>query len=152
MRSQRLCGCAGRLTQFQNLIESTMGLSNALSLYRNLLKLARNLPAAKRVDTIEQIKGGFRDGKNISDPDEIHAMLERARSTIGYLKIVTPRSPATHVQTGKTKTVFGEEGYQRGRAVSNWTGNNMDPDSVKRHQQNLSRAGFKNNAHMKGIF
>lgn len=129
-----------------------MGLSNALSLYRNLLKLARNLPATKRVGSIEQIKEGFRNGKNISDPKEIHAMLEKASSTIGYLKIVTPRSPLTHVQSGKTKTVFGEEGFKRGRAVSNWTGSNMDPDSVRRHQRSLERAGFKNNADMKGIF
>lgn len=129
-----------------------MGLSNALSLYRNLLKQASRLPAANRAKSLEQIKQGFKGAKELSDPNEIRTMLEKANSSLGYLKIVTPRSPHTHVQAGKTKTIFGEEEPARGRAVSNWTGTNMDPDSVKRHQRSLSRAGFKNNADMKGIF
>jgi hypothetical protein len=40
----------------------------------------------------------------------------------------------------------------KGRVVSNWDGNNLDPESVKRHRQQLKRAGFVNNQHAKGIF
>lgn len=129
-----------------------MGLSNTLSVYRNILKLARSLPVAKKNDSIAQIKEGFRSGKSLSDPQDIQKMLEKANSTLGYLKIVTPKSAQNKVQTGKTTVVFGDNSMKLGRAVSNWTGSNMDPDSIRRHNQSLKRAGFKNNADMKGIF
>ena len=38
------------------------------------------------------------------------------------------------------------------KAVSNWTGKNMDPDAVARHYAGLKRAGFKDNTHAKGGF
>ena len=63
-------------------------------------------------------------------------------------------------QKGKTYIV-----YQNGKAIeygtaeerdkaryTNWDGNNLDPDCVKRHFQLLNRAGFKSNAHAKGFF
>lgn len=127
--------------------------SNALSIYRNLLKLSRALPAAKRAQSIAQIREGFRSAKGVNDPKEIQILLEKANSSLGYLKIITPRSAQSKPQTGKTTIVFGEgDNLKPGRAVSNWTGSNMDPDSVRRHNQQLKRAGFKSNAHMKGIF
>ena len=129
-----------------------MVLSHSLILYRNMLRYARSLPAAKRNDGVEQIRKGFRAGKETDDPAQIKEMLEKANSTLGYLKIVTPRSPKQHVQTGKTKTVFGDDSMKLSRPVSNWTGSNMDPDSVARHERSLKRAGFKNNADMKGFF
>jgi hypothetical protein len=39
-----------------------------------------------------------------------------------------------------------------GRVHTNWDGKNLDPDSVRRHKQQLKRAGFVNNLHAKGIF
>ena len=39
-----------------------------------------------------------------------------------------------------------------GKAVSNWHGGNMDPDSVAKHSAQLTRMGFKNNSHAKGFF
>jgi hypothetical protein len=130
-----------------------MVLSNTLSVYRNLLKLARSLPAATRDGSIAQIREGFKTGKGLSDPSEVQKMLEKANSTLGYLKIVTPKSAQNKVQEGKVTFVFGDKDPLRpDRAVSNWTGSNMDPDSVKRHNQSLKRAGFKSNSDMKGIF
>jgi hypothetical protein len=129
-----------------------MGWSNTLSVYRNLLKLAKALPLNQRKGSITQIQESFRNSRNASDPKEIQTLLEKANSTLGYLKIVTPRSAQGVAQVGRTKTVFGDSKIKTGRAVSNWTGSNMDPDSVKRHNQSLKRAGFKNNADMKGIF
>ena len=38
------------------------------------------------------------------------------------------------------------------RPVSNWTGSNMDPDSVKRHYRGLQRAGFKDHAQVQGPY
>lgn len=130
-----------------------MVLSNTLSVYRNLLKLAKSLPASRRGESVVQIREGFRSGKSLADPQEIQRALEKANSTLGYLKIVTPKSAQNKVQEGKMTVVFGDKDPKRpDRAVTNWTGSNMDPDSVRRHNQSLKRAGFKNNADMKGIF
>jgi hypothetical protein len=38
------------------------------------------------------------------------------------------------------------------RVVSSFDGKNLDPESVKRHRQQLKRAGFVDNAHAKGVF
>ena len=49
----------------------------------------------------------------------------------------------------------GDEASKRRRAPakarwSNWSGNNLDPDSVTRHRNSLTRAGFRDNNHAKG--
>ena len=89
------------------------------------------------------------------DTDKIQEMIKKANNTIGYLKIITPRSSRRRedVQEGVTKIVFGTgTGNGGSKAVTNWHGGNMDPDSVKRHYQGLKRAGFKSNADAKGNF
>ena len=88
------------------------------------------------------------------DPDRVQELIKKANSTIGYLKIITPRTSRRKddVQQGATTIVFGEGGKLGPKAVTNWHGGNMDPDSVKRHYQGLKRAGFKSNADAKGIF
>lgn len=96
--------------------------------------------------------------------------MEKAQSTLGYLKIVTPRR-VSDGQAGVTRTVFGStdpSAVNPRKAYSNWTGNeayfrrtvsfddesgnNLDPDSVSRHYHGLRRMGFRDNAHAKGIF
>jgi hypothetical protein len=47
---------------------------------------------------------------------------------------------------------FGSEVQKQSKAYSNWNGKNMDPDSLKKHNQLLNRAGFRDNNHAKGIF
>ena len=125
--------------------------ANVLSVYKNMLKLARTLPEPKRASSVVEIRRQFREHKEIS-ADEIEKLLEKANSSLGYLKIIAPRSKVgTGQQTGVTRIVFGSQDKVR-KAVSNWTGSNMDPDSVKRHYQGLKRAGFTNNSSAKGIF
>ncbi len=107
----------------------------------------------------------------------MRALLDKASSTLGYLKMVTPRrGPAAPAEAtagptdqegggesgddGRVRLVYknGEglidgEAEARDRArYSNWHGGNLDPDSVSRHQHQLSRAGFRDNAHAKGVF
>ena len=57
-------------------------------------------------------------------------------------------------QPGVTTYVYRGEGAEeggkatlvnKGGVVSNWSGNNLDPCSVKRHYAGLRRAGFVNN-------
>ena len=126
---------------------------HVLGMYRRLLKLANSSSSVKaKAEFLIKIKDGFRSNRNESDPEKIEQLLSSAQSTLGYLKMVTPRtrkigSPET------TKISFGQSSQTSGRkATSNWTGSNMDPDSVKRHQHSLNRAGFRNNAHAKGLF
>jgi hypothetical protein len=126
--------------------------ANVLSVYKRLLRLARQLPAAKRGQSVSEIREQFRANMG-SASEDVAKLLEKANSSLGYLKIVTPRG--RQAQGGVTKLVFGAAagGSDPGRkAMTNWTGSNMDPDSVKRHQNILKRTGFKNNAEAKGLF
>lgn len=118
-------------------------------MYRKLLSVAARLPAAKRADQIQMIKLEFRRNHQEHDPARIDELLKRANSNLGYLRIVTPRRAAE--QQGVTRIVFGDADPARpAKAVSNWTGRNMDPDSVKRHYNSLKRAGFSDNRSVKG--
>jgi hypothetical protein len=127
-----------------------MTVSNSLILYRKLLKLANNLPSDKRTSSIQRIKEEFRKNASQTDSKTIEDLLKYAQSSLGYLKIVTPKRQMN--QNGQSKVVFGVQAKFDGKAVSNWTGNNMDPDAVKRHYNSLKRAGFKTNQDAKGFF
>jgi hypothetical protein len=88
----------------------------------------------------------------------VKSLLQKASSTAGYLRMITPKKPAE--EEGRKKFVFingqaieGGSGEKRDRArYTNWHGGNLDPDSVARHQHNLTRVGFKDNADCKGVF
>ena len=90
-----------------------------------------------------------------ADPATIEKLLGKANSTLGYLRIVSPRGARQGPQQGVTRITFGPTGAEAarpGKAVSNWSGSNVDPDALKRHQRSLSRAGFKGHRDAKGIF
>jgi hypothetical protein len=122
---------------------------NVLAVYKRLLLLAKRLPEEKRSTSIEQIRMEFRRNSDESDPSRVEDMLKKANSSLGYLKIVTPKE--RNNQSGVTKIVFGNQS-KISKAVSNWSGSNLDPDSVARHYRSLKRAGFRDNAHAKGFF
>lgn len=107
--------------------------------------------------------------------DSVRTLLEKASSTLGYLKMVTPRRRGAAANEagagreeeeeqdgdgGRVRLVYknGEglidgEAEARERArYSNWDGGNLDPDAVRRHQHQLGRMGFRDNAHAKGVF
>eukprot|EP01039_Chlorochromonas_danica_P000888 gene887-969_t len=126
-----------------------MTLSPALSMYKNLMKFASRLPANKREESLKRIREEFRKNSQEHNPEQVAEMLKFASSTLGYLKIVTPRS--VKEQRGHTRIVFGDASNPS-KAVSNWTGSNMDPDSVSRHYRSLKRAGFTDNKSAKGFF
>ena len=126
---------------------------NVLSAYRKLLTLAKMMPVGtKRTETMTQIRQEFRNNAGESSQGMVSELLKKAESSLGFLKIVTPgRGKA---QTGRTTVVFGKnkDGTTSQKAVSNWHGGNMDPDSVARHYHGLKRAGFRDNSHAKGLF
>lgn len=119
-----------------------------------MLKLARQLPTVSKKDTITKIRQEFRKNATESDPELIKKLLHQANSSLSYLKIVTPRNTIKD-QTGHTRIIFknsSDAGISGSKAVSNWTGKNLDPDAVKRHYNGLKRAGFRNNSDAKGNF
>lgn len=126
--------------------------NQVFSVYRNLIRYAKNLSTSQqKIETLAKIKSEFRLHRNEQNVEKIQEMIKKAESSLSYLKIITPKRFGG--QQGYTKITFGENKIQDGgRAVSNWTGNNMDPDSVKRHYVGLKRAGFRDNSHAKGYF
>lgn len=126
---------------------------NVLGVYKNLVKIARRLPEPNRSQSLRHIRQEFRSNKGESSVERVEELLTKANSSLGYLKIIAPRTRVSSGQTGVTKLVFGKDDGSGGKkAVTNWHGANMDPDSVKRHYQSLKRAGFRNNSEAKGGF
>mmetsp|Transcript_5639 Transcript_5639/g.7003 ORF Transcript_5639/g.7003 Transcript_5639/m.7003 type:complete len:146 (-) Transcript_5639:227-664(-) len=137
-------------------------------LYRHLLHLSNKLPnSSTRLDAVQLVKNRFREHRNETCETQLKTLFEEGNSRLGYLKMLTPRSAQRgNFGDGSSKTYYfkGEKidisgknkdskiGTQEKARWSNWTGSNLDPDSVARHQHTLGRAGFKNNSHAKGFF
>lgn len=127
---------------------------NVLSMYRKLLKSVRKLQTPDCAKKTQQIRDCFRSSINERDPEKIKSLIFKAQSSLGYMKIVSPRRKSDG-ETGRTRIVYGDKAGSEGtvrKAYSNWTGKNMDPDSVAKHYQLLNRAGFRDNKHAKGDF
>ena len=140
--------------------KSVVSNARVLLVYKNLLRYAKRFPEPKRGESLQQIKREFRSNVSESNAKAVEEMIKKANSSLGYLKIVTPRRNEN--QTGSITLVFNnkeagtsESGSESPSVMSrkahtNWTGSNMDPDSVARHYASLKRAGFSNNSHAKG--
>eukprot|EP01035_Chromulina_nebulosa_P036096 gene36096-48584_t len=132
-------------------MSSSSSRSHVVHIYRHLLKTSKYLPSKeKRADARLKIREGFKSNLNVEDQTVVQELLSKATSSLGYMKMITPKK-FNEGQSGFTKIVFGDA-TRPTRAVTNWTGSNMDPDSVKRHHASLRRARFKGNADAKGIF
>ena len=89
-------------------------------------------------------------------------MKKEAQKKIAFLRIITPKDKSRDgSQKGTSTYIYRENGEvdENGKPkliskarTSNWDGKNMDPCSVKRHYGGLRRAGFRDNAHAKGMF
>mmetsp|Transcript_19793 Transcript_19793/g.28709 ORF Transcript_19793/g.28709 Transcript_19793/m.28709 type:complete len:157 (+) Transcript_19793:190-660(+) len=134
--------------------------STVLSTYRTLHKLIRNLPPTQQHNALTQLRTTYKS--NVTAPtSSIQPLIEEAGKKIAYLRIVTPKDRSTNQKSSErwiydgngNKVCNGSGQLNRdGKAVSNWNGKNLDPCSVKRHRQQLGRAGFVNNLHAKGLF
>jgi hypothetical protein len=125
--------------------------------YREMVRLVQRLPAKQIDQSYKELRKTFR--QPLQKGESLDKRLEAADDRISFLRMITPKE---RVSGGTGTWVYknGErleqsEGTLRdsnGRVVSNWDGKNLDPDSLKRHNHQLKRAGFVNNAHAKGIF
>ena len=129
-----------------------MASKEALKIYRGMIRMVKKMPAKDQTTLLSQIREGFRNSSILTDPSELQKSLEKANSTLSYLKMVTPKRQTD--QAGTFRKVYYNntvEGSGR-KAVTNWHGSNLDPDQRTKHFKQLERAGFKNNSHAKGIF
>jgi len=144
-----------------------MSKSTALSTYRNLSRLIKNIPSEKeRIKNLQTLRMTYQANASIQDSERINECIKEAGEKIAYLRIVTPKSRKTESKNGKKRFIYTKEGVVEvdeetgggtrrdasGRVVSNWDGKNLDPCSVKTHNSQLKRMGFVNNLHAKGIF
>jgi hypothetical protein len=140
--------------------------TTVLSTYRILTRLVRCMPESKQAPALKELREGYR--KNVAAPqDKIQDLINEAGKKIAYLRIITPKREWTgsaaedRSDDGTTRWVYSSGGKsadgkgtvrRTGQVHSNWDGTNLDPCSVKRHNQQLKRAGFVNNLHAKGLF
>ena len=131
-------------------------MSAALHSYRAFLRVVAAMPKQQRGAAIQQARSELAFFRDVSDPAEAARLVDAFDGRIAYLRMTTPRRPAS--QKGRTSIVYrnGEKvdaARERDKAKwSNWDGSNMDPDSVARHNRSLRRAGFRDNAHAKRFF
>jgi len=149
---------------------ASTGKANAVTVYRNMLRMVTGMtPKQKRIDTLQMVREQWRANATEEDPTVVQALLTKANSSLGYLKMISPkvmRIPSASAsssssdgdgggiktkQSGRTRIVFGAGGdKQTYKVESNWTGANMDPDQVARHYHGLKRAGFSDNRSVTG--
>lgn len=155
------------------LVASATKSSIVISTYRSLAKLVRRMPEKQRSGAWKQLREGYRRNMNETCPEKIDQQIEEAGKKIAFLRIVTPKDMWRNAseelnqvsstnQRGVTRWVYRTSGEKdadgkatprkSGQVVSNFTGSNLDPCNVKRHNQQLKRMGFVNNLHAKGLF
>lgn len=119
----------------------------------------------KGAQQLQELRQRFR--QPVAAHESIDQRLKQATDRVAFLRITTvktkPRGESgTWVYKDGQRHAMMEDGgggssgtlreAGKGRVVSNWDGKNLDPCSVKRHRQQLNRAGFVNNMHAKGVF
>ena len=141
--------------------------------YRSLGRLVNRLPEPRGPSSLcpeqswEELRAAFREplavgGDDNDNNDEESALdhrLELADKKLSFLKMVTPKPPKdsnsgrwVYKKNGERLEGNSQKRDAKGRVISNWDGSNLDPDSVKQHNYQLKRMGFRNNAHAKGFF
>jgi hypothetical protein len=141
--------------------------SSVRAVYREMLRLVRQRPDA--ASAAAEVREKFRRPLDPSSTtSSLTDRLAEAESRLSVLRMTsTGRRGGRNRGVGGSAAVGGtwvyrdgqrlsaENGTLRdsgGRVVSSFDGKNLDPESVKRHRQQLKRAGFVNNAHAKGFF
>ncbi|KAG6972423.1 hypothetical protein JG687_00001461 [Phytophthora cactorum] len=114
-------------------------------LYKKLLRLAQSLPEPKRQSSIDQIRREFRSHGDLSDSKEVSALIQRAQSSLSYLKIVTPRAESN---TGVQRYIYrngqrvnAAEFEEKGEENARWKTQDVE-GGLRRHHQLLRRQYF----------
>ena len=134
-------------------------MATPISLYRTLHRTIRRLPSPhSSPNLLAQLRSTYEVNSTASPPD-VPTLLEKGSQNLSYLKMISggrrkssSSSPSdnntgTYVfSPSDNKVINGRaSGHGPNAKYSNWHGGNLDPDSVKTHRRQLSRAGFTNN-------
>lgn len=126
--------------------------------YKTLARLVSRLENAKTKEHgWKELRTSFR--RPLGEGESMDDRMKSADARESFLRVITPKERPMN-QSGRWiykdgKRVEGGEGTKRdanGKVVSSFDGKNLDPEAVTRHNQQLKRAGFMNNAHAKGFF
>eukprot|EP01012_Entosiphon_sulcatum_P017167 TRINITY_DN21980_c0_g1_i1.p1 TRINITY_DN21980_c0_g1~~TRINITY_DN21980_c0_g1_i1.p1 ORF type:complete len:146 (+),score=28.44 TRINITY_DN21980_c0_g1_i1:48-440(+) len=117
-----------------------------LSLYRQLLRQCHRLPEGQASPSLREVVDTFRKHRG-ADPSDVQRLLERGNSRLSFLNMVTPRrrsgsgGSTTYVlRNGRLVEVQPEEvAPLPDKAISNWTGKNVDPENISRHRNLVAR-------------
>lgn len=60
-------------------------------MFRCLMKQAQKLPEKERIDALSEIRAGFLSNRNLTDSEAIKSLMTKAESSLGYLKMITPK-------------------------------------------------------------
>lgn len=87
-------------------------------MFRCLMKQAQKLPEKERIDALSEIRAGFLSNRNLTDSEAIKSLMTKAESSLGYLKMITPKRRG---QSESYRKVFGESSDPLNKkAVTNW--------------------------------
>lgn len=127
---------------------------NVLTAYAKLVRLCKLLPEKEKGTTIHhcfhktifqkliphgiymliiikaqafvRVREGFRKNADEVNPEKITAALKSANSSIGYVKMMTPKhlqkNSASGPSDGVTRIVIGDKAKSGRNPTSNWTG------------------------------
>ena len=129
--------------------------------YREMARLVRRLPDKQLDSGYRELKQSFR--RPLQEGESLDQRIQAADDRLSFLRMITPKPRRRQEGSNGGGAWVYKDGQRlernqgtlrdsNGRVVTNWDGKNLDPDSVKRHNYQLKRAGFVNNAHAKGFF
>lgn len=135
-----------------------MSTETVRKMYRELFHVIHQLPSStQRHHGLQELRATFR--RPIAHNETLEQRIQTAKDRAAFLRITTPKTKARgesgrwiYRDGQKLSQVDGTFRDAKGQVVSNWDGKNLDPESVRRHKQDLKRMGFINNSHAKGFF
>ncbi|GKY96163.1 hypothetical protein MPSEU_000576300 [Mayamaea pseudoterrestris] len=127
--------------------------------YRELLRHAQH--SKNNTSSLTELRTKFRTP--VTTDDTLEDRLKQAESRLAFLRMTSGRRRKVNSSSNNTGKWIYKDGERlenvngtlrdgQGRVVSNWSGSNLDPESMTTHRKQLNRMGFKNNAHAKGFF
>jgi hypothetical protein len=91
-----------------------------------MLKYSNRLSGDKKTNAKTLIRTEFRLNKETRDSAAIDALVAKAQSSLGYLKMVTPRRATDEISSISTTAAA----KRPTKAISNWTGMHYDLKAV----------------------
>merc|ERR1711920_899694 len=133
--------------------------SRIMRCYRETLKRAQYLGGERGHGVLLDARQAFNALRRLSQPAELDAGIASVESRLSYLRMITPRyaggvssidssdRPAEPrgafvVRNGKLETLNSSPSSSH-KVLSTFTGSNVDPEALRRHQRLIERQHFR---------